>query len=106
MNFDQPSPVPSSLTRRRLIQVGALGVLGLSLPDVSRLRARAAGAASDPKPAGRPKKAERGLLDETLIVMAGEFGRTPLITTPPGAKRPGRNHWGPVQTVFFAGGGV
>jgi hypothetical protein len=51
---------------------------------------------------------ESGRLDETLIVMAGEFGRTPKISTIPnaGSKLPGRDHWGPVQTVFFAGGGV
>jgi Protein of unknown function (DUF1501) len=48
-----------------------------------------------------------GELDETLIVMAGEFGRTPLITLLPAHyKLPGRDHWGAVQTVFFAGGGV
>jgi hypothetical protein len=50
--------------------------------------------------------AARGLLDSTLIVMAGEFGRTPKISRLPSAKLPGRDHWGPVQTVFFAGGGV
>ena len=48
----------------------------------------------------------RGLLDETLIVMGGEFGRTPKISTIPGASLPGRDHWGASQTVFFAGGGV
>lgn len=48
----------------------------------------------------------RGLLDETLIVMAGEFGRTPKIFNIPKARLPGRDHWGAVQTVFFAGGGV
>jgi hypothetical protein len=48
-----------------------------------------------------------GLLNDTLIVMAGEFGRTPKITHLPRAyKLPGRDHWGAVQTVFFAGGGV
>jgi uncharacterized protein (DUF1501 family) len=51
--------------------------------------------------------AESGLLDSTLIVMAGEFGRTPKIThLPQHYKLPGRDHWGAVQTVFFAGGGV
>ncbi len=45
---------------------------------------------------------ERGLLDETLIVMVGEMGRTPKINT----KLPGRDHWGAVQSVFIAGGGV
>jgi hypothetical protein len=48
----------------------------------------------------------RGLLDETLVVMAGEFGRTPKISTIPQAREPGRDHWGRVQTVFLAGGGV
>jgi hypothetical protein len=47
-----------------------------------------------------------GMLDSTMIVMAGEFGRTPKISTLPGAKLPGRDHWGAVQSVFFAGGGV
>lgn len=52
--------------------------------------------------------ADRGMLDDVLIVMAGEFGRTPKIFTFPGAKTnlPGRDHWGAVQTVFFAGGGI
>jgi hypothetical protein len=49
---------------------------------------------------------ESGLLESTLIVMAGEFGRTPSISTLPGVKLPGRDPWGAVQTVFFAGGGI
>jgi hypothetical protein len=50
---------------------------------------------------------DSGLLDDTLIVMAGEFGRTPRISTLRAAyKGPGRDHWGAVQTIFFAGGGV
>jgi hypothetical protein len=50
---------------------------------------------------------ESGLLESTLIVMAGEFGRTPKITNlSQFYKQPGRDHWGAVQTVFFAGGGV
>jgi hypothetical protein len=50
---------------------------------------------------------ESGLLDSTLIVMAGEFGRTPKIShLPQYYKLPGRDHWGRVQTVFFAGGGI
>jgi hypothetical protein len=48
----------------------------------------------------------RGLLEETLIVMGGEFGRTPRISTLAGAKLPGRDHWGALQSLFFAGGGV
>lgn len=51
---------------------------------------------------------ESGLLDDTLVVMAGEFGRTPRIThiAKDIYKYPGRDHWGPVQTAWFAGGGV
>ena len=49
----------------------------------------------------------RGLLDETLIVMGSEFGRTPKISLlEKHYKGPGRDHWGAVQSVWFAGGGV
>jgi len=49
----------------------------------------------------------RGMLESTMIVMAGEFGRTPRIShLPQHYALPGRDHWGAVQTVFFAGGGV
>jgi hypothetical protein len=48
-----------------------------------------------------------GELDETLIVMAGEFGRTPEITLlEKHYDLPGRDHWGAVQSVWFAGGGI
>jgi len=49
---------------------------------------------------------ERGLLDSTLVVIAGEFGRTPYMTGGPAYASPGRDHWGGVQTVLFAGGGI
>ncbi len=50
---------------------------------------------------------ERGLLESTLIVMAGEFGRTPRISTLTSHyKGPGRDHWGATQSVLLAGGGV
>ncbi len=49
---------------------------------------------------------DRGLLDSTLLVMAGEMGRTPKISTlPQFYAKPGRDHWG-TQTVWLAGGGV
>ena len=48
----------------------------------------------------------RGLLDETLIVMLSEFGRTPKISElTPGAV-PGRDHWPKVFPAVFAGAGV
>ena len=43
----------------------------------------------------------RGMLDETLIVWMGEFGRTPRING-----RRGRDHWGHVFSVALAGGGI
>jgi len=50
---------------------------------------------------------ERGLLETTMVVMAGEFGRTPRVFgLPQHYELPGRDHWGAVQSVFFAGGGV
>ena len=44
---------------------------------------------------------ESGRLDETLVIITGEFGRTPKIN-----KDAGRDHWGPVMTSVFAGAGV
>jgi hypothetical protein len=47
-----------------------------------------------------------GLLEETLVVMLGEFGRTPKITTMPGARSAGRDHWAACFFGVFAGAGV
>lgn len=50
---------------------------------------------------------DSGRLADTLVVMAGEFGRTPKISLLPSHyKLPGRDHWGAVQSVFLAGGGI
>lgn len=57
---------------------------------------------------------ERGLLDETLVVMCGEMGRTPKVQpiSPNGRNAageiftPGRDHWGHVFPCFYAGGGI
>ncbi|MFM8250522.1 MAG: DUF1501 domain-containing protein [Planctomycetota bacterium] len=45
--------------------------------------------------------AQRGLLTKTLVLVTGEFGRTPRIN-----KNAGRDHWGPSFTVLLGGGGV
>ena len=47
---------------------------------------------------------ERGLLDSTLVVLVGEFGRTPVISK--GAKRIGRDHWPECYSVMVAGAGI
>ncbi len=44
---------------------------------------------------------QRGMLDDTLVVMMGEMGRTPRIN-----KDAGRDHWSQCQTVILAGGGI
>lgn len=44
---------------------------------------------------------ERGMLDNTLVVATGEFGRTPFLNS-----RGGRDHWPGVWTVLMAGAGV
>jgi Protein of unknown function (DUF1501) len=43
----------------------------------------------------------RGLLDDTLVVWSSEFGRTPKVNA-----NAGRDHWGPCNTIWLAGGGV
>jgi len=47
-----------------------------------------------------------GLLDRTLVAALGEFGRTPKISTLPGEKIAGRDHWAGVYSGLFAGAGV
>ncbi|MCI0358150.1 MAG: DUF1501 domain-containing protein [Planctomycetaceae bacterium] len=52
---------------------------------------------------------ELGMLDETLVVWTGEFGRTPRIgqrNSDAGAGRDGRDHWPNCFTSVLAGGGV
>lgn len=44
---------------------------------------------------------DRGLLDSTLVVALGEFGRTPTINS-----NAGRDHWPDCYTVLLAGGGI
>ena len=52
---------------------------------------------------------ERGLLDSTLIVAVGEFGRTPHMgqfSQSANTKKSGRDHWPSAFTALLAGGGV
>lgn len=49
---------------------------------------------------------ERSLLDQTLVIAVGEFGRTPRISTLPTAKTVGRDHWAWCYTAVFAGADV
>ncbi|MBL7698507.1 MAG: DUF1501 domain-containing protein [Chitinophagaceae bacterium] len=51
---------------------------------------------------------QRGLLDETLVVWGGEFGRTPMLENREGKKMPfkGRDHHTEAFTMWMAGGGI
>jgi hypothetical protein len=48
---------------------------------------------------------DRGMLENTLVVVMGEFGRTPRINQLTGAT-PGRQHWPACYTALLAGGGI
>ena len=47
---------------------------------------------------------DRGLLETTLVITAGEFGRTPKINT--NRRGPGRDHWGRCFSLTLGGGGI
>lgn len=50
--------------------------------------------------------AANGLLEQTLVIVMGEFGRTPRISKLPGETIPGRDHWAHTYSALFAGAGV
>jgi hypothetical protein len=47
---------------------------------------------------------QRGMLDSTLVLALGEFGRTPKLSTLSGSSTPGRDHWANAMSVLMAGG--
>jgi hypothetical protein len=47
---------------------------------------------------------QRGMLDNTLVITAGEFGRTPRLNSD--ARGPGRDHWNKCFSLTLGGGGV
>jgi uncharacterized protein (DUF1501 family) len=50
---------------------------------------------------------QRGLLNETLVIWGGEFGRTPMVETNPALGRSlGRDHHPQAYTMWLAGGGI
>ena len=50
--------------------------------------------------------ASRGLLEETLVVWMGEFGRSPRVINTEKFGKDGRDHWPQCYTVLMAGGGI
>lgn len=53
---------------------------------------------------------DRGLSDRVMLIVTGEFGRTPRISRAVGqvtrVEQPGRDHWPQAMSILFAGGGV
>lgn len=47
---------------------------------------------------------DRGMLEDTLVIVCGEFGRTPIINA--AATLPGRQHWPSCYSAILAGGGI
>ncbi|TWT52347.1 hypothetical protein KOR42_30330 [Thalassoglobus neptunius] len=106
------------LMARRLVERGVRFVQlwhGAGQPwdnhdDLEQNHRRLAGQLDQPLGALLKDLKQRGLLDETLVLWGGEFGRTPVVELPtPGAnqgKQNGRDHNHHGFTVWMAGGGV
>jgi Protein of unknown function (DUF1501) len=96
-----------ALAARRLIEAGArfvtLGVGGWDThsDNFRTLRGRLLPPLDQALSALIRDLESRGLLDETIVVCAGEFGRTPRVNT-----SGGRDHWSRSMTALLAGGGI
>jgi hypothetical protein len=100
----------SHLLARRLVEAGARFVTTVNGPSITwdthednfgRLKNRLVPPMEQAFAALIDDLAERGLLDTTLVVWMGDFGRTPKIN-----KNAGRDHWPPCYSVVLAGGGL
>jgi len=49
---------------------------------------------------------QRGMLETTMVIALGEFGRTPKISTLAGQSKAGRDHWANAMSILIAGGGT
>src|SRR5438477_11082888 len=76
--------------------------------DLTRKLKRNCDAADKPTAALIKDLKQRGLLANTLVVWAGQFGRTPMceIRNPRDANNAGRAHYPLAQRLFLAGGGI
>ncbi len=85
----------SCLLARRLVEAGARFV------TVSALKRKLLPPLDQALPVLLQDLKDRGLLDSTLVVWMGDFGRTPQING-----SAGRDHWAAVGNVIFAGAGI
>jgi hypothetical protein len=100
----------SHLLARRLVEAGARFITTVNGPSITwdthldnfgRLKNRLVPPMQKAYAALLDDLEERGLLDTTLVIWMGDFGRTPTIN-----KDAGRDHWPQCYTVVLAGGGV
>lgn len=101
-----------TLMARRLVEAGATFVT-VDMPHWDHHSSLVEGHAPNMRAMDRAVAAlvsdlaDRGRLDSTLVVVMGEFGRTPKINSgQPGIPIPGRDHWGDAISVMLAGGGL
>ena len=74
--------------------------------DIASNHRQFAGETDKPVAALLTDLAARGLLDETLVIWGGEFGRLPVAQRPQGTAKMGRDHNPHAFTTWFAGGGI
>lgn len=100
----------SHLLARRLVEAGGRFVTTVNGPSITwdthednfnRLKNRLVPPMERAYAALLDDLEERGLLDTTLVIWMGDFGRTPIIN-----KQAGRDHWPQCYTVVLAGGGI
>jgi hypothetical protein len=100
----------SHLLARRLVEAGVRFVTTVNGPSIvwdthadnfNRLKKRLVPPMEQAFAALLDDLDQRGMLDSTLVVWMGDFGRTPLIN-----KTAGRDHWPQCYSVVLAGGGI
>lgn len=108
---DKPSFARACLLARRMIERGVrfINIYNEGWDahsDVAGNLKRNCGATDQASAALVTDLKRRGLLDETLVVWGGEFGRTPMVETNPALGRSlGRDHHPQAYSMWFAGGG-
>jgi hypothetical protein len=108
---DKPSFARACLLARRMIERGVRFITIYhegwdAHSDVAGNLRRNCGATDRAAAALVADLKQRGLLDETLVVWGGEFGRTPMVESNPALGRSlGRDHHPQAYTMWFAGGG-
>jgi Protein of unknown function (DUF1501) len=100
----------SHLLARRLVEAGARFVTTVNGPSIIwdthqdnfvRLKNRLVPPMEQAFAALLDDLSQRGMLDSTLVVWMGDFGRTPIIN-----KTAGRDHWPQCYSMVLAGGGI